>query len=864
MTRAPDDDFDREIRAHLECDADERVADGLSPDEARLAARRAFGNVTRVKEISYEMRRFVAFERVVQDLRFALRQTRKAPGFAIAVIATLALGIGVNTSVFTLLYATSLRALPLKNPDRLVNVFQTLHGQYSRGIHGSPDMLSYAEYLSYRDRSRTLDGLAAFADVGVSVEGAQTEAALGVLASCNYFQVLQVDMALGRAFVSDECRVPGDAPVAVLGHGFWQRRFSADPSIVGKIVRLNRRAFMIVGVAAPGFAGTELNVPDVWIPVTMQPLVRERPALDANASWLIAIGRLKQGVTIAQARADLTVIARQTDAGYPGRETRVSVEAATFLNGPQVRKQGLPVAGAILAAVGLVLLMACCNVMNLLLARAATRQREIGVRVALGAGRARLVQQLLTEATALALAGGAASLAIAYWVPPFLLQIAGQRDLRVNLTPDLHVFGYAFALSWIAALVFGLAPALWSTKVDVSSSLKQDRSSLGGAGASTLRSSLAAIQVAGSLFLLVQSALLIHGVRHAQTLSPGFATKDVLAIALDLPAQGYTPERATAFYRALRERLAGVAGVDSVALAGAMPLLSRQMATMTIDPAAGQTPVLLNVVSGDYFRTMQIRIVRGRVFTDEEAGATTVRPVIVSAALARRFWREGDELGRRITDDRNTLEIVGVADDAHHVTLGTPDAAFLYLPAHPDNPLGLKIVLRAPGHAAAVASVAGDLARSLDRNVLVTTERFEDRLARALQPSRVAAMLAASLGVFALLLALVGVYGVVSYSVSLRTREMGVRMALGALPRDIVGLVVWQGARPVAAGLIAGAILATGAARIIKGLLFGVSSLDPAAYLTTLAMLSAAAVLAMYLPARRAARVDPAVTLRFE
>ncbi|PYR59024.1 MAG: hypothetical protein DMF91_15790 [Acidobacteria bacterium] len=864
MKNQPDGDLDREIRTHLELEAEERIACGVPPDEARHAAVRAFGNVTRVKEVCYEMARFAWLEHVIQDLRFAWRQVRKAPGFAAAAILTLALGIGFNTAVFTLLYATSVRPLPLKDPDRIVNVFQTMRGTYSRGIAGSPDMLSYPEYLGYRDRNHSLDSLAAFADVRVSVGGAQTESALAVLATCNYFQVLKADMTVGRGFLPEECAAAGATPVAVLTYGFWQRRFGGDPAVLGKALRLNRHAFTIVGVAARDFAGTELSVPDVWVPVTMQPQLRERPALlEPNASWLIAVGRLKAGVGVAQARADLSVLAHQADAGYPGRETIVSVDPGAYLNGPQIRRQGLPVAAAILAVVGLVLVLACCNVMNLLLARAAARHREIGVRLSLGAGRMRLIQQLLTEATALALAGGAASLVLAYWMPPLLLRLTGQGDLRLNLAPDLHVFGYAFGLSWTAALVFGLVPALWSTKIDLSSCLKQERSTAGRARVSTLRSSLAAVQVAGSLLLLVVSALLVQGLRHAQTLSPGFATRDVVAISFDLSAQGYTAERATAFYRTLRERLAAVPGVESVATAGTLPLLSRQSIGLTIGAFTDVT-LFMNVVSSDYFRTMQVRLLRGRAFTDEESLAPHVRPVVVSAALARRFWREGEELGQRFGAMPNVFEIVGIAEDAQNVNLGAPDDTFVYVAAHPDNPLGQKIVVRAPGGAPTVARAVPDMAHALDSAVLVTTERFEDRLERVLQPSRVAALLAAMLGCFALVLALVGVYGVISYSVSLRTHEMGIRMALGALPHDVISLVIRQGAKPLAAGLIAGALLAAGVSQIIKGMLFGISALDPVAYFATASALGAAALLAMYAPARRAARVDPAVTLRFE
>jgi predicted permease len=350
---------------------------------------------------------------------------------------------------------------------------------------------------------------------------------------------------------------------------------------------------------------------------------------------------------------------------------------------------------------------------------------------------------------------------------------------------------------------------------------------------------------------------------HAQSRWSASSRTCALAISFDLPAQGYTPERAAAFYRTLRERLAGVAGVESVAMAGTLPLLSRQSMGVTIGTVT-DVPLFLNVVSADYFRTMQIRLLRGRAFTDEESLAPQVRPVVVSAALARRFWPDGDELRRRFGDARNMFEIVGVAEDARNINLGAPDDTFVYVAAHPDNPLGLKIVLRAPGRAAAIASMVPDMAHALDDTVLVATERFEDRLERALQPSRTAALLAGVLGLFALILALVGVYGVVSYSVSLRTHEMGIRMALGALPRDVVSLVVRQGVRPLVGGLIAGALVAAGASRIIKGMLFGVSALDPIAYLATVGALSAAALLAMYAPARRAARVDPATTLRFE
>ncbi|HEV8357356.1 MAG TPA: ADOP family duplicated permease [Gemmatimonadales bacterium] len=855
-------DFEAEVRSHLELEADRLAGQGLSPEEARHAARRAFGNVTHATERFYESRRVRWLDALGRDLRYALRTLRRSPAFALTAVLTLAFGLGVNTAIFTLIYGIALRPLPVGHPERVVTLFQEMRGKVSRAVFGTPTMISYPEYRDYRDAARTLSGLAAYGEIGVSAAGQEALGVHGQLATCNYFQVLEVPMALGRPFTPEECERPGASPVVVVSDGFWRRRLGSDPAVLGKPLTLNSRVYTIVGVAPRGFGGTELRAAEFWAPVTMQGQLWELDWLaNRESSWLTAIGRLAPGVAAARARAELELVARRADASNPGRTTTVVLNRGTLTNNPEMRRLGRVVAVAALTLVGLVVLMACANVMNLLLARAAARRREVGIRLSLGAGRRRLVAQFMTESALLALLGGAAGLLLARWLPPLLLRALPGQQLTVNLAPDLGIFLYAFLLAGLAALGFGLLPAMQESRLDLVAVLKGDAAGGGRSRVSRLRNGVVALEVAGCLLLLIVGGLLTRGVVRARSIDPGFETRNLLVVETELRQAGYDEPRTAAFMRELADRLAALPGVETVAATGSLPLTGRR--TTGIRSEGQDVTVLWNVVSGSYFRTMGIPLLRGRTFRADEPRAGAPIPAVITPAFARRFFGERDPLGRQFLSSTDSIryEVVGVAADVRSSSLAELDGPFFYEAANAARPEG-RLLLRTTGDPGALRAAAAQAVRSLDRNVLALVEPMEERLALWRKPVEVGAMLASLLGLLAALVAVVGVYGVVSYAVSQRTREIGVRVALGAGRGDILRLVFRQGLVPVAAGAVIGMALAAGAGQVIRGALYGVSGLDPLAFLGMLGLLLLAASLATLLPARRAIRVDPAVTLR--
>ena len=801
----------------------------------------------------------------LQDLRYALRALLKHRNFTAAALLTLALGIGINTSIFTLLYSVAFRPLAVKEPDRVVNVYQTLQGEFSRQVEGSADLLSYPEYLNYRDGVAGLSGLAASADVKLYLGGNNVERINGLMVSDNYFSLLGGGSTLGRTFFDKECQAPLQCPVAVLSHGFWQRRFGSDQSVVGTSITLNRQRFTVLGVAAPDFHGAEMTLPDVWIPVTMQPAVMpESKFLElANCSWLSVVGRLKDNVSSQQLQAEMQLVAARMDQEYPGRRSIVSVMPGSYLNSPEVRSEGIPIAILVMAAVGLVLLIACANVSNLMLARAATRRKEIAVRLALGASRWRLIRLLLTESLLLAVLGGVLGLFLAVFLPPILLSVIPEAGLDVDFKPNATVFAYMFLISLITGVAFGLAPAIQSTKPNLTDALKATRSRP-RVSRPTLRNVLVIGQVAVSLVLLIGAGLLVRGLQQAQSTDLGFDQKNLVVVSMDLTTQGYDEARAATFHAQLSERLKALPGIRSVSLAQTVPFAGFRDETIDIEGGGSELSVNANEVSAEYFQTLGIPLRRGRYFTEEDARSGQA-PAVISQAMVNRFWSGTDPIGKRFKDNEGTShEIIGVVADISSKHIGKFDGPFFYSPASPSKLTGHSFVLRTNENLAAGLSAVREVARAIDKDVFVTAEPLEENVRRGLEPARMGAWFSGTVSLLALLIAATGIYGMLSYLVVERTSEIGIRMALGAQRPNVLLLIVGDGMKLVGVGIVIGLAAAFVLTKVMSSLLFGLGQIDVLTFGGVSIGALAVALLACYIPARRATMVDPLVALRNE
>ena len=820
---------------------------------------------------------------MLNDLRYAFRQLTKNPGFTAVVVLTLALGIGINAGIFTILNAAAFRPLPVPGSEQLVSVFLSFSGNREpihRNVYGDPNRASYSEYREYRDHNRVLAGLIAYAPfVRATLGGDSPHSVSGALVSCNYFDVLKVRPSLGRGFIDSDCATPGENAVVVLSDGLWRSEFQADPSIVGKAITLNRTLFTVVGVAPAGFQGTEAVPAGFWVPLTMQrAVVRGADILgDDFCGWLILMGRVKDGVSIGHVSADLTVIAKRIDQIQPGRVTAVNVQKATLAGSPQMRTMVLGVGAVILSAVALVLVIACANIANLLLARAERRRKEIAVRLAIGASRWRLVRQLLTESLLLALLGGALGSFLAFWTSAAVVRFIqshlphGVSPFALNVSLDTSVLAYAVLLTLITGVTFGLVPALRATRADLNLAMKD-------AGAESevrvrrggfLRSGLVVTQVAVCMILLLVAGLLMRGLNRAQTIDPGFEMKNTVVASFNLTSAGYSGRRAEAFQRQLADRVSAIAGVDAVAQVASPPLSDSHFGdSFSIPGEEGSKPVEYNQVSPEFFGVLAIPIVRGRNFTDMEhrIGAQVT---ILTESTARRLWPGKDPIGKTIRKgalrpDAIDLVVVGVARDAQLSHLAESDNLYLYLPAGPKEQSGLQLLAHTPGSPAAIATAIRAAVRELDPELAVNVARLEDNFEYFRFPGRVLATLSGVLGTLALLLALMGVYGMVSYVVSRRVREIGIRMALGAEGHDVTMLIVCQALRPVATGVVIGTVCCAAASSILSSVLYGISPRDPLSFFLVPGFLLGVALLASYIPARRAATVDPMEALRCE
>src|SRR5215472_5615228 len=615
--------LDDEIQFHLEQQIAENCAAGMSPHEARYAARRAFGNPTYLKEETRDTWGWVWLEQIVQDLRYGARALSKNPSFTVVAVLAVALGVGVNTGIFSVLNGVALKLLPVPRANQIVSVDQIFHGNFPRIEHGEPEMFSYSEYKNYRANNQVFSGLLAYApflgDVPLGAENPKP--VMGEETSCNFFEVLGERPALGRTFVEADCRAEGVSPVVVLSDELWRTQFGADPRIVGKSISLNRAKFVVIGVAGQGFRGLDAWPVEFWAPVTMEKALEGEDLLSKdNASWLGLLGRMRPGVSLEEVRADLGVIAGRIDQLYPGRTTTLAIHRATFMGRSEERTVVFGIGAVILAAVGLVLLIACANVANLLLARASARQKEIAIRLSIGGSRWRIVRQLLAESLLIAFLGGTLGSIVVFWsvegIARYLLAHLppGVPRLVWDVSPDPYVWGYALVLTALTGIVFGLAPALHATRQDLSTAVKGNSAGFLGKTASggMLRSTLVGVQAAVCMVLLIAAGLLMRGLYLTQTVDPGFEMKGITQARFDLSsAQGYNVARAQAFQREFIAHVEALPGVDEVEQARAMPL-GHQFLGTELTPT-GETELRqfeFNVVSPGFFAMLEMPIVR--------------------------------------------------------------------------------------------------------------------------------------------------------------------------------------------------------------------------------------------------------------
>src|SRR5262245_8153864 len=907
-------EMEDEMRFHLLMRTRENIERGMRPDEAEREARRRFGNVGRIKDLARDIKGGGFMETLLQDLRFGARMLRKRPGFTFIAHVTLSLGIGVNTALFTVFNVFVLQPLPVKAPHSLLEIRAVNH----RGRRET--LFSYLDYLDYREHSRSLAGLALWSKLGVTAgemrSGRDDVSWLredfgyvsAEIVTANYFTVLGAEMALGRGLLEEEDRAPLGRPVAVLSHFFWRRRFSGDPNVIGKTIKLAGQPFTVVGVTAKEFIGTTPAAPAAWIPLMMHDAVvtagmrnHKRWLTERDADEFLMIGRLKPDATPEQARAELNLITAQFAEQMPDKQRKAGVTVKSspgFISIPAEDWADLLLAPV---SVALVLLIACANVANMLLARASERQKEIGVRLALGASRWRIVRQLLTESVLVAALGGLAGLALAGWTLKALYLTAMARlpgtlrdSIVLNLDPDYRVFGFTLLMALLAGLAAGLAPALQASRPNLNSVIKDEGSSFGQhLSQSRLRNGLIVAQIAVSLTLLVGAGLLARNLQKLQTIETGMEVKNLFSVVADLSEPD--PPRQTQLRRQLADRLRALPGVQAVSQALRQPLSGSAATTpITLNDQARQSDQPLranyNFVSPTHLATLGVPLLRGRNFSEQEANAGAP-VVVVSESTAHKLWPQlkdpGAAIGKLIgigaaalkadadnmqaktdgglvTNNFPQYEVIGIAGDARSGRVTEPDDTFLYMPLKPDSAIGEYLIVRTLGDPGSVMAAVRGEAGALDPRLKVALQRTAENLELQIVPFRIAGSIAAALGLIALFLAAVGLYGIMSFVVTQRTREIGIRLALGAEPRAVVALFVRQNLRLIACGVALGLTGGAGISRLLAAALVDLSPLDPLAFGGVSIGLTLVALLACYIPARRATKVDPMVTLRSE
>jgi macrolide transport system ATP-binding/permease protein len=861
-----DAELNTEIHHHLDEAIRDRIARGETPNEARANALREFGNVGLVKEVTREMWGWAWLERLLHDLRFGLRMLLKNPGFTLIAVCTLALGIGANTAIFTLLDKVLIRPLPVEQPQQLVI--------FVEDGNGAPAIFSYPLYAELRERNDVLSGVAAYDQKPFSLsDGSVTERVIGQIVSGNYFAVLGVRPAVGRFFLPDEDRTPNTHPVIIISHGLWRRRFGADPAVIGKTVSLNNYRYTVVGVAPAEFTGTTRGtVNDVYVPIMMQAQTgpRRHGVLENRyAGWLHLIGRLKPQVSREQAQTALARPVEEASKTFASKGDAIGDPTKVFLldgsrgHTDRVKDLSLPLK-LLIGVVGFVLLIACANVANLLLARASARRKEIAVRLAIGASRWRIVRQLLTESIILATLGGGAGLLLAYWFSGLLLGFQQQTNAvprAFDGSLDARALTFTLGLSLVTGLVFGLAPALQAAKSDHVAALKEETPGLlRRARRLSLRNLLVIVQVALSLVVLVGAGLCLKSLRALQAIDPGFEPAQVVTATFDLSQNGYDEARGRQFVAQLPAQVATLPGVEAVSFSNVVAFSDIVWVNPAIIEGAKPQPAYHNAVSPTHFRTLGIPLVRGREFTAQDT-ADAPRVFIVNETAASRYWPGREAVGQRL----NGGEVIGVVRDSKERGLTADPRPTIYKPLlqnyFPELVLHVRTATPSQTLFAAVRRAVQALDPTLPVYNLKTLAEQKDG---SLYTERLAAALLTLFGLLALSLAAIGIYGVLSYTVTERTRELGIRLALGARPRDVLKLVVGQGLLLVLIGLVIGVGAAFALTRLLAKLLYGVSATDPLTFVVIPLLLAGVALVACLVPARRATRVDPLVALRYE
>jgi predicted permease len=877
--RARREQLEEEIRSHLEMAARERVDRGESRGQAESAARWEFGNVALVERVTQDQWGWSWVQDFLHDLRYAARLLRKNPGFTTVAVLTLALGIGANTAIFSLVDTFLLRTLPVRDPQQLVFV------RASKPEGGVRHDFSYSTFEALRDHNSSLSGMFAWDNSRVSaVRGGQAEAIDGDFVSGNYWDVLGVTPFLGRTFTADDDQ-PGKDPVAVISYDFWQRRFAGDPAAIGKTLYVGRLPFAVVGVTSPRFFGRNVagRSADVVLPMAFHPQL----GLNDHDTFEI-MARLKPGVTAEQARADLDVSYQQPldrEAGsLVSPQMLRDIRAQRIVLAPGFRGESQPTDNfetemRILAgAVGIALLIACVNVASLLLARASARQKEIAVRLALGAGRARLIRQLLTESVLLASLGGALGLLFANWGGSLLLAVLSGSDSAIpfQFGPDPRVLAFAAGVSLLAGILFGLAPALACTRVDLNPVLKgADGRSASRASHGTLTKSLVISQVALSLSLLIGAGLLLRTLHQFYAVDPGFERQRVVQ-AWVLPAlDGYDHPAEMRLYRELLEKFNATLGVQSASVSRLRMVFGswyRDVRVRGTGRDAAQTrQVYCDPVGPRFFETMGIPLLLGREFSAADT-ETSHKVAIVSESMARKFFPNENPLGQHfgfdVAQSSSDVEIVGIVKDIkHHLEdQRLPEAAWIpYTQATTEMYGQMNFLVRTTSDPASIIPALQEQARSVDKNVpLAAIETQETEIDEYLGDQRSMAALLSFFAALALALATIGLYGTMSYVVGRRTKELGIRFALGAQRGDVLRMVLRETMSLAAMGVAIGVPLALAATRLLSSMLFGVKTTDAATISTAILVMCTTALLAGYLPARRAIRVDPIVALRYE